>query len=106
MWPITLPLVILLIASLESIIEKKRKWSKKIIYLLVYSALLPILIATIGSTFYDTDSKLAVRVIEILLLIELAYFLILIIKIKYFRLFIFSFVSLLMLLTLWITFVA
>ncbi len=103
---ISLPLIIIILISIYLLYKKKRNLSKKVIYTLLYFIALPIVIALLGGLFYDTDSTIVSFLILGLYFGGIIYFIYLLIKMKNYRLFLFSVISLILFFTFWVMFTA
>ncbi len=105
-WWISIPFVIVLILSIYLYRKNKRKFPKELTYSLTYPISLPIFISVVGAIFFDTDSDFAAYTILAAFLIGVVEYLVLLIKLKNYRMFVFSLVGLLLELSFWVMFVS
>ena len=103
---IPLSFTIILLFSIYILYKKKRKLSQKIVYPILYFLALPFVIALLGGLFYNTKSSILQFFILGLYLAGIIYFIYLLIKMKHYRLFLFSIIGLLLFFTFWVMFVA
>lgn len=105
-WYIPVALLLLLIISLFFTKDRKKILTPKYLKLLIAPVLIPIIIALIGRVFFDSSSVFAQFIVFALIILFLVYEVFIVVKLKRYRFFYFSLLSLFFFYSLTVFFVS